>query len=297
MATVTANHAPTLSSDALFRAWSQFINDALVTTSGWVDTAATGEVNLSTMTAPATNNTFAGYKVYRMADSLQATAPIFLKVEYGRGPGVNYPGLRLSIGTTHDGAGTLTGTQVLTAQQVSCNATSASSLACYASGSTNRFAVVLFADNTGAQYTIAFGVERTKDSTGADDSTGVVLSWCGHSGSAEVARVQVIPPSGGVPATSSRWNIPFDIPTSGSAVYGATLGVALLVPYAGDALRPTLNWGMLNTTDIPVYNNTLSATCYGSAVTFLSVGSGLFINRLTTPGATSFNGRLLMRYD
>lgn len=298
MATVTATHAPTLSSDAIFRGWAQFIHDALTTTSGWVDTAATGEVNLATMTAPGANNTYAGFKVYRMADSLQATYPCYLKVEYGRGNGVNYPSVRLSVGAVHDGSGNLTGTQAINAEVCGGNTSSASALNCFASGGTGRFMVAMFADNAGAMYSFAFGVERTKDATGADDGTGLVFYHAGHQNNTMRARLQVIPPAGGLPPTETRWMMPFSR-TGASAIYDSKVGLGLLIPFAGQALRPVLGCGYLNPTDAPAYASTISSTVYGTATTYLALGTASAFNQLLEPadGGPANIGRLLMRYE
>lgn len=298
MATVTATHAPTLSSDALFRAWSQFINDALTTTSGWVDTAATGEVNLTTMTAPGSNNTYAGYKVYRMADSLQGSYPCFLKIEYGRGNGVNYPSIRLTLGTAHDGAGSLTGTQVTATTVCGSGNTSASSLNCFASGTTSRFQCAMFADNTGTTYSFAFSVERTKDATGADDSTGIVFASVGMSSGAHTVRCHVIPPSGGTPPVETRWMMPFSR-TGGSSVFNSEVAIGLLVPFLGRALRPVIGLGYINTTDVPAYASTVSMTVYSTARTYLSLGSATVFNAVMEPGSGIVDnlGRLMMLYE
>lgn len=298
MATVTAVHAPTLSSDALFRAWSQFVHDALVTTAGWTDTSATGEVNLSTMTAPGANNTYAGFKVYAMGDSLQATYPCYLKVEYGRGNATNYASLRLSVGTVHDGSGNLTGTQALNGEVVGANATSTSALNCFASGATGRFACAMFADNANASYSFAFGVERTKASDGSDNGAGLVLYHAGFQNNVARARCVVIPPSGGLPPVETRWMMPFSR-TGASSLYDSRVAVGLLIPFSGDALRTVLGVGYINAADVPVYSGTISATVYGVSRTFLSLGSAFVFNRLLEPDAGGINnpGRLLMRYE
>jgi hypothetical protein len=74
---------------------------------GWVDTAATGSIDLTTVAAPVAVNTSSGYKVYRMADTLQATAPIFVKFEFGSGAAATTPSMWVTVGTTHDGLGNL----------------------------------------------------------------------------------------------------------------------------------------------------------------------------------------------
>lgn len=298
MATVTATHAPTLSSDALFRAWANFIHNALVTTGSWTDEAATGEVNLATMTSPGANNTYAGYKVYAMGDALQATYPCFLKVEYGRGNGVNFASLRLSVGTVHDGAGNLTGTQAVLSEVVGANVASASSLNCFASATDARAVVAMFADNGGSTYSFCFGVERSKDASGADDGTGIVFFTAGYTTGTQRARAVVVPPASGVPPIETRWMLPFSR-TGGSSIYDSKVGIGLMIPFAGEALRPILSVGIINLTDVPAYASTISATVYGVARTYLSLGSALAFNAVLEPASASLDnpGRLLMLYE
>src|SRR4051794_26109726 len=96
-----------INSDATFRQFVQGIRDAL-TALGFARTTDTGQLDPATVTTPAGINTAAGYEVYRFADPLQATLPIFFKVEYGTGGTVDKPGLWVTAGTATNGAGTIT---------------------------------------------------------------------------------------------------------------------------------------------------------------------------------------------
>jgi hypothetical protein len=52
------------------------------------------------------------YAVYRMADALQATAPIFMRITYGSGnfgTGTPVPAFWVTLGTGSNGAGVITG--------------------------------------------------------------------------------------------------------------------------------------------------------------------------------------------
>lgn len=95
-------------SDANFRLWGLAITAAL-TDVGMVQTADTGQINWTTVTRAAVN-VDAGFQVWRFNDTLQATKPIFLRLNFGTSPyGVGYPRLTAQVGTGTDGAGTLTG--------------------------------------------------------------------------------------------------------------------------------------------------------------------------------------------
>lgn len=97
--------------DADFRAWVTNLDAALVAV-GLVQTADTGQANLATMTRPGVG-VWTNYRIYRYSDALQATAPVFLRVEYGTSALATSPGFRMGLGRATDGAGNLTGGTVL----------------------------------------------------------------------------------------------------------------------------------------------------------------------------------------
>lgn len=273
MATTTGSVDVSHTSDATFRAWAQKLDSVIRTF--LTDTAATGQVDLTTMTRPATN-TYAGYKVYRFADALQATYPIFLKIEYGTGTVAANGEVRISAGTAHDGAGNLTGAQTTSTFRL-LEIGSTSTYTYYASGGSGRLNLLWAANNDGTQYTGQFlGMERTKDASGADDGTGVVLTFGGRGGNADVWRCIVIPPSNGIPTNETRLMFPF--PRVSPSTYDSKQAIGLLVPFAGQALRPLIGWGAMNATDAPVYTATISVTVYGTSRTYLSLGTNRWTN-------------------
>lgn len=95
------------SSDATFRAWGSELS-AKLQAAGLVKTTDTGQIDWATVARPTTN-TAAGYEMYRFNDALQATAPVFIKIEYGTGGSATTPITWIDAGTGTDGAGTLTG--------------------------------------------------------------------------------------------------------------------------------------------------------------------------------------------
>lgn len=176
MASFTATPANfTNSSDANFRAWGSYLA-ARFAAVGLVQTADTGQINWTTVTTPAGINTYQGYEIWRFADALQATAPVYFKIQYGEGSAVDGPGIRIQFGTGSDGAGNLTGT-TSTARDAEGN-TQAGACIVVGSGDTNRFSFAggfLAASGLG----LCFSFERMKDATGADTVEGVM--WCAHS--------------------------------------------------------------------------------------------------------------------
>lgn len=108
MTTHTYTSTFSQATDADFRAWGGDLSAAL-TTVGAIKTADTGQIDWATTTIPGSNNTAAGYEIRIINDSLHATAPIYLKVEYGRGSAATVPSMWVTLGTGSNGSGTLTG--------------------------------------------------------------------------------------------------------------------------------------------------------------------------------------------
>lgn len=94
-------------SDATFRAWGSALSAALAAV-GLTQTADTGQINWTTVTRPGTN-TAAGYEIWRFNDTLQGTAPIFIKLEYGTNSTATGPQVWITVGTGSNGSGTITG--------------------------------------------------------------------------------------------------------------------------------------------------------------------------------------------
>jgi hypothetical protein len=111
MAGQTLALLPDQSTAAQFRAWGSAISTA-IGVQGLVQTADTGQINWTTVAAPSGTNTAMGYEIWRFNDSLQSSAPVFLKLEYGSGPNVRLPQMWVTVGVGSDGAGNLTGTNI-----------------------------------------------------------------------------------------------------------------------------------------------------------------------------------------
>lgn len=158
--------------DAEFRAFCQAVHDA-ITALGLVNTSDTGQINLSTVTAPAGTFTFQGYKIYRFDDTLQATKPVFIKVEFGSASNLQTrPALRFNVGTATNGAGTLA---TLTTGTMTMNMTSGSSSSqvSHQSGGPNRLTFGLHTGDTGNHGQL-LNVERSKDADGTDNGNAVI---------------------------------------------------------------------------------------------------------------------------
>ena len=180
-----------------FRAWAQAIHDALIAV-GMVQTADTGQVDLTTVNKPGTANNSAGYRIYRFSDALQATAPVFIKIEFGTGADASRPSLWTTVGNNTNGAGTLTG-QVSTRVQSAPSATPATGL-CRFSGATNRLMMNLyFAEANGRSMILC--VERSHDANGDDNGTAALILQSTTVGG---ARTSSLPLAGGALFTTTN---------------------------------------------------------------------------------------------
>lgn len=101
-----ASASQTMASDAGYQAILTSWHTAL-TNAGLVQTADTGQVNHLTATRPAIN-VANDYMVFRFDDSLQATAPIFVKMIFGSGAALGRLNVAVTVGTGSDGAGNIT---------------------------------------------------------------------------------------------------------------------------------------------------------------------------------------------
>lgn len=171
--------APINGSDAAFRAWGGALSNALAAV-GFVKTTDTGQVNWSTVTFPSAISTYQGYEVWRFADGLQGTYPLFFKLEYGSGTSAATSiGMRFTLGKGSDGAGNITG--VLNAATVlSASASTATASNWYLSsgdGSMLAFApaVGLFV-GTSSNW-LNWVVDRSRAADGLATGVGLYTAW------------------------------------------------------------------------------------------------------------------------
>lgn len=176
MARVSTTGGWSHSTDAGFRAWvAEFIN--MLTGAGLVRTSDTGQVNEASVNRPSTN-AWAGYAIFRFNDALQATAPIYLRIQFGTGSSGAYPGISIQMGTGTNGAGTLTGlvTQehIIRANSFPGTATDYPSRAVHTAG----FAAIAFKIgglSATSHAGLGFIVQRTVNSSGSPTAEGAML--------------------------------------------------------------------------------------------------------------------------
>lgn len=162
--------------DADFRTWvAEF--SAMLTAAGFPKSADTGQIDTATVTIPGTN-TYGGYEIRYLNDSLHATKPLYVKIEFGTGTSAGRPLVRVSAASGTNGAGTLSGTTYFSASVLFGSSTIAGgpnyfSAACSVEG------CAWFVIKRGAVlgYSPFFGVARTCDGTGAPTTAGFNFYW------------------------------------------------------------------------------------------------------------------------
>lgn len=199
MATDTRTLPAYLADDTDYRAWGSGISAQLAAV-GLVQTANTGQINWATATRPGSLGTSAGYEIWRFNDALQATLPIYIKVDYSVGSALNVPRLIITVGTNTNGAGTITGQAGTTFTSTVTGKTAGVTLPSYCSHTAGQFALVTNLDSNSINHHILVLVERSHDSSGTPTADAIITAFAtGNS----TAIKQVIPPSGTVPGNTS----------------------------------------------------------------------------------------------
>lgn len=259
-----------VTSDALFRTEMQAIHDAIVAV-GLVQTSDTGQVTISSMTRPATNIA-AGYEIFKFNDSLQTNgAPVFIKIEYGTGNNTSTCSVWFTVGTSTDGAGTITGNQT-SRYQLQNSAATAGTFTSGMSGSSSRLTFV-WCNNGGNTISHWATIERLLDSSGANTSTGFVFMYAsrtlGNTGNA----CQVVYYSGNQPPVSTCIpTLMANVPVATTWVVGTDTGTGPILP-VGWGVHPAIHGGLTYfNADLTVANQ-FTISIYGNNHTFLSLGS------------------------
>lgn len=276
---------------AIFRAWATFIHNSISGTGGMTNTADTGQIDLTTVAAPGAISTYMGYKMYACNDSLQATYPIYVKIEFGStSANANNPSVQITIGTGTNGAGTITGTLVVAFQHGIGGTASSTASTSYASSGTARFAIALFTD-AGINNPLWFSFERTVDSSGVDTGDGLILNYGRATNS---CSSRYVPRTGGAPPTQTGMHgvMAAENPSS----FGINVGASLCIPMAGIAKPPGLNLLMVRSSDFGSYAS-ITTPVYGATHTYQHVGIGITGLRNNGDNALLTTCRLAIRYE
>lgn len=273
----------TFANVAAWRTAIQAIQASLIA-AGAVLTSDTGQIDSSTTPSvtPASTNTSIGYNIYRFSDTLQATKPVYIRLDYATGAVATAFVLRVQVGTGTDGAGTLTG-QTAAQTILSAGAGATPSATFYASCGTDYIA---FAWGFSLTSFFTFVVGRMKDDTGADTGEGVIIltGWTSSN-----TFIQALPFSGAVPSSVSAILQLGGIGTiSGTAASVSDVALGPVpVPVAGK-WRYLVGALLYAPSSIGSSVATaFSAVAFGRSRTFMGLGSTVFASRWGVDSATS----------
>lgn len=292
---VTSTSTPTQTTDATFRAWGSHFS-AQILAAGFVKAPDTGQIDWTTVTTPAGANASQGYEIWRFDDPLQATAPIYFKVEYGSAAAATTPATYWTFGTGSNGSGTLTG-PVSVRQQITSTAYATNPLTNYwsADGTQGRFSVAMWASGTGVTTSnccyIAF--ERTKDSNGDDTNQGLLIVWKPIAGNGSTA-FQSLFWDRVIGTVYNPTRLLTLMPTGTTMKNGTQIGVSPVFLFNGPALNPGLNCLAYMNADI-VALGAVTFQMYGQSRVYMPIGSTAYSSTSINSEATTPS--LMVRYD
>ncbi len=292
---------------ANFKAWAQAVS-TFFTTAGWAQTADTGQVNWGTIAVVPSVNTYV-YEIWQPNDGL---TNFYVKLELGTGAGSSntQPIMRLSIGTSTNGAGVLGGF-VTTAQRFPSASfvvptPVSTTYNCYFSGAPGRMHMMLWRDHSNASGgSITFSIERSKDATGADTSTHVTLTTIGQENITVLRGIFQQSIIFGVGAgfsidvgNAGSCLICLKNQTASSALVGGNISISPIFADVGYFDNPLLGLAVASVNDVTegsTYTISSGNMPYGVAHTYIAAKTGNHYRALA--GVSSVTCALLMRYD
>jgi hypothetical protein len=294
MATLTGNFVSDNSTLANFKSWAQSISTAF-STFGWTQTTDTGQVNWSTIGAVPSSPV---YEIWKSADALSSTMPIFVKIQYGTS---TQPTIIVQLGTGSNGSGTLTG-PLTTAHPVTGlpgSGGAATTFPCYFSGSNCEIRVGMWANPAVSSIPAMFCIERSKDTSGNNTADYVTYVACATytTGGGQGAGFQQTMTSS---AVSNVHAGPFTaLPQFSSGSDFGTVAAYPLFPSVGKVGNPMLGLMAAPIADAAINSIVTVSSMYGSTHTYVAFGSGSTTwgsNMGCGPQGLS-NAAMLLRYE
>lgn len=286
------------------RDWAQFVEDTLVTTGGWVVTSDTGQTLPSALVTPGATNTKAGYRIYRMADTLQSTSPVFIRIDFGSSPsGAATPGIWIIIGTGSNGSGTITG-QVFNTGAANalcyCGGTSTTlGNLCFGSATTSRVTLAMFVYSSNT-YVWAFGIERSKDASGADTGAGLLFSYTDSVVGTGVLNASnyLILAGGSQPSKEGGMNYIITSKNPSETFAPGDIGAGVVMHFKGLVQQPGMNFMITNANDV-ADGGSFSLSMYGATRTYQNLRSLIIYKSMAgnSTGVSDTNVRGNIRYD
>jgi len=294
----SASLLPSCSTNALFQAWAQFIEDALVSTGGWQVSTETGETLPGALVAPTAGNQKRGFRVYRMTDAGPST---YMRIDYGSSGATATPGIWITIGPGTNGSGVITAPLwnggASAAPNVSSNTNIASgTFNSYASASTDRFAMCLFVSGNSA-YHMCFTIERTKNSSGGNTTDGLLLVYRdGQTTSNGIAHSRFLINIGGSQPTVETGLSYILSQRSPSETFGGDIQAGIVSHFKGTAQQPGTNILITNASDVSA-EGTINVGLYNQTRTYVQLNALPPYQALVGSSVVDGSARILMRYD
>lgn len=297
MATATSSVVCDNSSLANFKSWARVISNAF-SSFGWTQTSDTGQVNWGTI-ASVPSSAYV-YEVWKAADAQASTTPIYVKMEYGFSAAAIR--IRITVGSGSDGSGNITGSimgpYIITSAGGSIPNQGAGTFACYLSGDAGEFRAMMWQTSTAAEA--IFGVERSKDTSGAKTTDYVTLVAC--NAASTVGWVQQSMATGSTNVTAQEFNLMTFVSTSSgpqTEFYSvpATTAANPVIPLVGYPGNQMLGFCSAAGADVAESNgSTITVNMYGANHAFLATKQSNLqsIGQLAVGGQ---HGALLMRYE
>jgi hypothetical protein len=248
-----------------------------------------------------------GCEFFSFNDSLQATAPVYFRIDYtlqGMGFITNY---RFTISTGASGItneGQVMGLPTfLSGQQDQTEISN-----CFISGDTNRLQLALFeGPNVFPYYFI--NIERTKDSSGNDTADGIIIqATCGTDVGNFAPNTPLsglvscmLPFTGTVGGFQPVWNSAFNL-NSNSLNNASKVGTLQVIPFNFIPYNPGLGTLLYYGSDFPAYSP-VSIPVYGSSHTYLPLQnfhSGFGVVNTSNPALGAYGNpatHIMMRYE
>lgn len=296
MATLSGAYCCDNSTLANFKAWAMAISAAF-TSFGWTQSSDTGQVTWSSVSA-VPSSTYV-YEIWEMADTLQSTMPVFVKIQYGYSS--TAPRIGITVGTGSNGTGTITGVVCSSVPWLSnydTNYSASVPLMCYFSGSTNRISFYMWSHPTTATM-VVFSVERAHDSSGADLSTYVTAAFgAADNISTNNAKQQTFTSTVLGNLELSFINVPLSS-GSNTGYANGTVACMPIFPVLGKVLNPLLGLASCASNDASNGSIITLSSFYGSTHTYVCCycSGGYYGYMGLSKANAGTNMALLVRYE
>lgn len=277
------NISPGYLDAALWRAWGASLSEALEL-AGFVRLYR--RESWDTVAAPSGINMTANVEVWRFNDHLQATAPIFFRLEYGSGtnaaPSPGSARVRIALADAWNGVDDISGPQVMplpmTHWVFSASGTKAPGTLRVAGSADEGRVVVAFIPSTHISHGGVCCIERTRNAHGLTDEGAHVVCVNFTETNGRSHRIAFWNRVGGQPAYSTV--CPVLLADSGSNTFGNYVGAAPISTFRGSAMPPPISilvtdgetGGIDATINVPMYGETRQYRQCGPNYTGTSVG-------------------------